>query len=66
MPATHCRAAVFHEIQRLVLEYDVAVASHDSNFGWNVDDALSDIIIRLNGETRRVRKLKATEQAKAA
>ena len=66
MPATHCRAAVFHEIQRLVLEYDDAVASHDSNFVWNVDDALSDIIIRLNGETRRVRKLKTMEQAKAA
>ena len=32
MPATHCRAAVFHEIQRLVLEYDDTVASHDSNF----------------------------------
>ena len=66
MPATNCRAAVFHEIQRLVLEYDDAVTSHDSDFVWNVDDALSDIIIRLNGETRRVRKLTAMEQAKAA
>ncbi|MEI6235738.1 MAG: hypothetical protein WCT04_22000 [Planctomycetota bacterium] len=66
MPATHCRAAVFHEIQRLVLEYDDTVASHDSNFVWNVDDALSDIIIRLNGEARRVRKLTAIKQAKAA
>jgi len=66
MPATHCRAAVFHEIQRLVFEYDDAVASHDSNFVWNVDDALSDIIIRLNGEARRVRKLTAIKQAKAA
>ena len=66
MPAKNCRAAVFHEIQRLVLEYDDAVASHDSDLVWNVDDALSDIIIRLNGETRRIRKINAMELSKAA
>ena len=34
--------------------------------GWDVDHELGAMLIRLNGETRRVRKLKTTEQAEAA
>lgn len=57
MISTNRRHAVFNEIQRLVAEYDDAVALHDFDDFWSVDDALSNIIIRLNGETRRVRKI---------
>ena len=66
MTATNPRAAVFNELQTLVSEYDTAFAAQNSESRWNIDDALSDIIIRLNGETRRVRNLKTTEQTEAA
>jgi len=48
------RHIVFEEIHRLVAEYDGCECRDDR---WNVDDALSDLIIRLNGETRRARKV---------
>ncbi len=57
------RHAVFSELHRLVDEYDEAVAAPNADARWNVDDALSALIIRLNGETRRARKLQKTEGA---
>ena len=66
MTVTNPRDIVFRELQALVREYDEAVSIQNADARWNVDDALSDIIIRLNGETRRVRKLKTMEQAEAA
>jgi len=66
MTATNPRDVVFRELQTLVAEYDDAVSIQNANARWNVDDALSDIIIRLNGETRRVRKLQTLEQTEAA
>ena len=66
MTATNPRAAVFNELQTLVSEYDTAFAAGNSEARWNIDDALSDIIIRLNGETRRVRNFNKTEQKEAA
>lgn len=48
------RKPVFNELHRLVSEYDDCIGANER---WNVDDALSDLIIRLNGETRRARKL---------
>jgi hypothetical protein len=66
MTALNRRDAVFRELQTLVHEYDEAVSSQNPDVLWNVDDALSDIIIRLNGETRRIRKFKKTERTEAA
>ena len=66
MTATKPRDAVFRELQMLVSEYDDAVSIQNSNARWNVDDALSDIIIRLNGETRRARKFQMSKQTEAA
>ncbi len=66
MTITNPRAAVFRELQTLVSEYDDAVSIPHTDARWNIDEALSDLIIRLNCETRRVRKLKAIEQAEAA
>ncbi|MEI6235785.1 MAG: hypothetical protein WCT04_22245 [Planctomycetota bacterium] len=66
MTATNHRDAVFREIQTLACEYDDAISVPHSYARWNVDDALADIIIRLNGETRRVRKLHKLEQAAVA
>ncbi len=63
MISNNRRHAVFNEIQRLVADYDDAVARHDSDDFWSVDDALSNIIIRLNGETRRIRKIKQAPEA---
>jgi hypothetical protein len=54
MPNNAHRHTVFQEIQRLVQDYDECPAAHTH---WNLDDALSDLIIRLNGETRRARKV---------
>lgn len=54
MPAqSNDRLVVFEELHRLTQEYDACKDNH-----WNVDDALSQLIIRLNGETRRARKLR--------
>jgi hypothetical protein len=56
MPAqTNGRLVVFEELHRLTQEYD---ACKDAEDHWNVDDALSQLIVRLNGETRRARKLR--------
>ena len=66
MTATHQRTAVFNELQTLVSEYDNAFAAQNTDARWNVDDALSGIIIRLNGETRRVRRLQTSKQTAAA
>ena len=63
MTATKPRDAVFREIQTLVGEYDDAVSIPHTDARWNIDDALSDLIIRLNGETRRVRKLNRSQAA---
>lgn len=46
------REAVFKELHALVNEFD-AVANDAS---WNVDDQLSNLLVRLNGEIRRARK----------
>ena len=66
MTATNTRDVVFRELQTLVSEYDDAVSIQNTDARWNVDDALSDIIIRLNGETRRARKLLMSKQTEAA
>ena len=66
MTATNPRDVVFRELQTLVNEYDNAVSIQNADARWNIDDALSDIIIRLNGETRRVRKLQMSKQTEAA
>ena len=66
MTATNRRDVVFRELQTLVSEYDNIVSIQNADARWNVDDALSDIIIRLNGETRRVRKHQTLEQTEAA
>ena len=62
MISSNRRHAVFSEIQRLVAQYDDAIGHHNSDDLWSVDDALSNIIIRLNGETRRVRKIQQTAE----
>ena len=54
---TH-RDHVFDELYRLVSEYDEVASAGDSSGGWHVDDALSVLIVRLNVETRRARKLR--------
>ena len=51
------RGFVFEELFRLVSEYDEAMSAGDVKSDWNVDDALGTFLIRLNGETRRARKL---------
>ena len=66
MTATKPRDAVFRELQTLVSEYDDAVSIQNADARWNVDDALSDIIIQLNGETRRIRKFQKPVQTEAA
>jgi len=66
MTTNKCRAVVFRELQTLVAEYDTAVSIQEADARWNVDDAISDLIIRLNGETRRARKLAKAVQTEAA
>ena len=51
------REFVFNELCRLVCDFDDAVTASGVECGWDVDGALGAILIRLNGETRRVRKL---------
>lgn len=57
------RRVVFEELLRLVEEYDDCERANDR---WNLDDALSNLIIKLNVETRYARKLQAPAKAKAA
>ena len=54
---TH-RDRVFDELYRLVSEYDEVASTGDTTGGWDVDDAISMLIVRLNVETRRARKLR--------
>jgi len=53
MPKNPHRHTVLEELHRLVEDYD---GCPGADTRWNLDDALSDLIIRLNGETRRARK----------
>jgi hypothetical protein len=53
------RKVVFEELHRLVQEFDDC---DGANSCWDVDDALSQLIVRLNGETRRARKLRGVAQ----
>jgi hypothetical protein len=56
MPAaTHQRDAVFKELRALVSEFD-ATHPGGAERRWNPDDALAEILIRINGEIRRARK----------
>jgi hypothetical protein len=57
------RKFVFRELYRLVRDFDKAVSASSVKIDWNVDDDLGAILIRLNGETRRVRKLQMAEQS---
>ncbi len=66
MTITNPRAAVFREIQTLVSEYDDAVLNATIESSLDVDHELGALLIRLNGETRRVRKLSSTHQTVAA
>jgi hypothetical protein len=59
------RDFVFDELFRLVCEYDHAVSSSGIENGWDVDGALGAILIRLNGETRRIRKIQSAEKLDA-
>ena len=56
------REFVFNELHRLVCEFDDAVLSSGIESAWDVDHELGAMLIRLNGETRRVRKLQYSEQ----
>ncbi len=54
------REFVFNELYRLTCDFDAAVSSSGIESSWDVDHELGAILIRLNGETRRVRKLQQT------
>ena len=56
---TNSRVPVLAELGTLVAEFD-AVPKADSD--WSVDEALGQLLIRLNGEIRRTRKFHATAQ----
>jgi hypothetical protein len=60
------REFVFNELFRLVCDFDEAVTASGSECDWDVDGALGAILIRLNGETRRVRKLQNAVSAEVA
>ena len=60
------REFVFNELHRLVCDFDAAVSASGIECAWDVDHELGAMLIRLNGETRRIRKLKTTEYAEAA
>ena len=60
------REFVFNELFRLVCDFDDAVSTSGVESGWDVDGALGAILIRLNGETRRVRKLQNAACAEVA
>ena len=50
------REFVFNELYRLTCDFDAAVSSSEIESSW-LDHELGMILIKLNGETRRVRKL---------
>ena len=54
------RQVVFEELHTLVDEYDQC-----PNTEWQVDDVLSNLIIRLNGEIRRARKVHTPVEVEA-
>jgi len=60
------RKFVFDELFRLVCDFDDAMLASGVESDWDVDHELGAMLIRLNGETRRIRKLKTTEYAEAA
>ena len=60
------RKFVFDELYRLVCDFDDAMSASGVESDWDVDHELGAMLIRLNGETRRIRKLKTTEYAEAA
>jgi hypothetical protein len=56
IPASR-RDAVFAEIRQLVTEVDAIDRSLAGiGEGWCIDDALSEIVIKLNAEIRQARK----------
>ncbi len=60
------RKFVFDELYRLVCDFDDAMLASGVECGWDMDHELGAMLIRLNGETRRARKLNKTEQSVAA
>ena len=60
------RKFVFDELHRIVCEFDDAVLTSGIESAWDVDHELGAMLIHLNGETRRVRKLQKLEQTEAA
>jgi len=60
------REFVFNELHRLVCDFDAAVSASGIECAWDVDHELGAMLIRLNGETARVRKLQRSEQSEAA
>ena len=66
MAATNHRDAVFRELQTLVGEYDAVVSPENSGARWDVNEVLAHLIIKLNGETRFVRKLQKSAGTSAA
>jgi hypothetical protein len=60
------RDFVFNELHRLVCEFDDAVSDSRIESAWDVDHELGAMLIRLNIETRCVRKLQKPVQTEAA
>lgn len=60
------RKFVFDELYRLVCDFDDAMLASGVESDWDVDHELGAILIRLNGETNRVRKLQKPMQTEAA
>ena len=50
------REFVFNELFRLVSDFDDSVSASGVESDWDVDHALGAILLRLNVETRRIRK----------
>ena len=60
------REFVFNELYRLVCDFDDAMSASGVESDWDVDHELGAILIRINVETRRIRKPKMMEYAEAA
>ena len=60
------REFVFNELFRLVCDFDEAVSASGAETSFDLDHELGAMLIHLNGETRRVRKLKMTAQPETA
>ena len=54
------RDFVFNELHRLVGDFDEAVSASGAETNFDLDHEIGVMLIRLNGETRRVRKLQST------